>query len=72
MVAVKVRLCEQCERKLAAWRRNVGERAMAGMAGQILQACPSCAAQLPQTDGHLFTKLPVDFEPDFVPAKGSE
>jgi hypothetical protein len=72
MTVVKVKLCESCEAKLAAWRRNVGERAMAGMAGQILQACPSCASQLPQTDGHLFTKLPRDFEPDFEPQKGTE
>ena len=72
MVAVKLRLCEKCERQLAAWQRNLGERAMAAMAGQILQACPECASKLPQTEGHLFTKLPRDFEADFVPQKGSD
>lgn len=70
MVTVKLRLCESCEGKLVAWRRNLGERAMAAMVGQIVQACPSCASQLPQTDGHLFTKLERDFEADFEPQKG--
>lgn len=72
MTTVKVKLCESCEKKLAAWRRNLGERAMAAMVGQILQACPDCARQLPQTDGHMFTKLKQDFEPDFEPQKGTE
>lgn len=70
MTTIKLKLCASCERKLAAWQRNVGERAMAGMAGQILQACPECMSKLPQTDGHLFTKLVKDFEPDFEPQKG--
>jgi hypothetical protein len=71
MPTVKLKLCEKCEKQLVAWRDKLGERAMAAMVGQIIQACPSCAQQLPQTEGHLFTKLQQDFEPDFVPAKGT-
>ncbi len=66
---VQLKLCPDCERKLVAWRRNVSERAMGAMVGQIIQACPQCAAQLPQTNGHLFTKLVQDFEPDFEEGK---
>jgi len=64
---VKVELCDNCAKQLAAWQQKLGERAMAAMAGQILQGCPTCRAQLPPTEGHLFTKLQREFEPDFQP-----
>lgn len=67
MTLVRVQLCERCENQLVAWKQKLGERAMAAMAGQILQKCPECASKLPPTEGHLFTKLPSDFEPDFQP-----
>jgi hypothetical protein len=63
---VTVRLCERCTQQLKAWRNRFDERTMAAMVGQILQRCPECASQLPPTEGTLFTKLPVDFEPDFT------
>jgi len=65
-VTVKVKLCDNCAKQLQAWRHKFNERTMAAMAGQILQKCPTCRAQLPGTEGHLFTKLPLDFEPDFT------
>ena len=69
MTTIKLKLCEGCTNKLRAWRDRFGERAMAAVVGQTVQACPECMSQLPQTEGHLFTKLKQDFEPDFEEGK---
>lgn len=64
---VKLELCDNCARQLAAWRARFDERTMGAMAAQVLQKCPQCSSKLPPTEGHLFTKLVQDFEADFEP-----
>jgi len=68
---LRVNLCDECTKKLRAFRQQLGDRAMAAQAGQILQACPQCRQQLPQTEGKLFTKLKEhDARPGFDVPKG--
>lgn len=53
----RVNLCDGCARRLSTIMSRLGRAAMAAEAGSILQSCPECSAQLPPTEGKLFTAL---------------